>query len=114
MWYELPSQRLQLGEKSQHVVRAALPANSSQRKDNTDVKRAIPGLLGMLGTKLPQRVRVRVHVLLVSSMNHGNGTYKKYKQQGTLGDLKLSFDRPKDCDGRKKEAAVADGPDTWL
>ena len=43
------------------------------------MKRAIPGLLGMLGTKLPQRVRVRVHVLLVSSMNHGNVTYNKYK-----------------------------------
>ena len=43
------------------------------------MKRAIPGLLGMLGTKLPQRVRVRVHVLLVSSMNHGNVTYKKYE-----------------------------------
>ena len=44
----------------------------------------------------------------------GPGTYKKYKQQGTLGDLKLFFDRPKDCDGHRNEAAVADGPDTWL
>jgi len=43
------------------------------------VKRTIPGLLGMLETKLPQRVIVRVHVLLVSSMYHGNVTYKKYK-----------------------------------
>ena len=43
------------------------------------MKRATPGLLGMLETKLPQRVIVRVHGLLVSSMYHGNVTYKKYK-----------------------------------
>ena len=49
------------------------------RKDNTDVKRTISGLLGMLETKLPQRIIVRVHVLLVASMYHGNVAYNKYK-----------------------------------
>jgi hypothetical protein len=33
----------------------------------------------MLETKLPQRIIVRVHVLLVASVYHGNVTYKKYK-----------------------------------
>ena len=33
----------------------------------------------MVETKLPQRIVVLVHVLLVSPMYHGNVTYKKYK-----------------------------------